>query len=140
MKNISKGILAAALILSLSLPATAKDLSKTAAAPATESTQITESRIVDNLLVGIKSQNSGLKLSSLYQMGNYDTEKSVIELMRILKDDPKDEARITAALSLYKLGDARGIYAVKRAAKFDESPRVRKMCENFYRQFIAAKV
>lgn len=139
MKNISKGIIATALILSLSLPVTAKDLSKTAATT-TEAAQITESRIVDNLLVGIKSENTGLKLSALFQMGNYDTEKSVIELMRILKDDPKDEARITAALSLYKLGDARGIYAVKRAAIFDESPRVRKMCENFYRQYITAKL
>ena len=139
MKSISKGIIAAALILSLTLPVTAKDLSKTTAAT-TDAAQITESRIVDNLLVGIKSENTGLKLSALFQMGNYDTEKSVIELMRILKDDPKDEARITAALSLYKLGDARGIYAVKRAAKFDESQRVRKMCENFYRQYVTAKL
>lgn len=137
MKNITNGIIAVALILTFSLPLTAKDLSKTSKVTPV---QFSQSRIVDNLLQGIKSGNNGLKLSSLYLMGDYDTEKSVIELMRTLKDDPKDEARITAALSLFKLGDARGLYAVKRAAEFDDSPRVRKMCENYYRQFLAAKI
>ena len=137
MKQLIKYAAALLLVLAVSSPLTAKSLS---AAVSSASTQITESRIVDNLLNGIKSHNEGLKLSSLYLMGNYDTEKSVIELMRTLKDDPKDEARITAALSLYKLGDARGIYAVKRAAEFDESARVRKMCENYYRQYLTVNL
>lgn len=136
MKTLFQYVTTVFVILSLALPISAKNLSNSASPSEPKSKSV----IVDNLLLGVKSQNEGLKLSALFQMGNYDTEKSVIELMRTLKDDPKDEARITAALSLYKLGDARGIYAVKRAAVFDESPRVRKMCEKFYQQSIAAKI
>lgn len=95
--------------------------------------------VVDNLLVGINSNNNGLKLSSLYEMGNYDEDKSVLELMRTLKSSKDETARITAALSLYKLKDARGIFAVKRAARFDDSERVRNLCDKFYRQFLSQK-
>ena len=134
MKNIISTIAIVVILLSASLPLSAKNLSTS-----TTTEKITNSRIVENLLVGLKSHNEGLKLSSLFYLGNYDTENSVIELMRTLKDDSKEEARITAALSLFKLGDARGIYAVKRAAVYDESARVRKMCDNYYREFITQK-
>lgn len=128
MKNIISWTSFFAIVFFLTLPLEAKVIS---ASPA----QISESVIVDNLLIGVNSGNEGLKLSSLFYLGNYDSEKSVIELLHILKDDLKDEARITAALSLYKLGDERGIFAIERAAIFDESPRVRKLCEKFYTQF-----
>ena len=130
MKNIISWTSFFVVVIFLTLPLKAKVNS---ASPA----QISESAIVDNLLLGVNSGNEGLKLSALFYLGNYDSEKSLIELLRTLKDDPRDEARITAALSLFKLGDVRGIFAIERAAIFDESPRVRKLCEKFYTQFSA---
>ncbi|MGD8777776.1 MAG: HEAT repeat domain-containing protein [Ignavibacteria bacterium] len=94
--------------------------------------------IVKNLEMGTKSDNFGLKVSSTYELGNYNTSRSIINLMRVLHDDKDVEARIAAALSLIKIGDARGVYAVKRAATFDESQRVRKLCSKFYSDFILA--
>lgn len=90
------------------------------------------SAIVENLLVGAESANDGLKISATFHLGEYKASKSVISLMRILHDDKNENARISAALALIKVGDARGIYAVKRAAVFDESARVKRMCEKFY--------
>jgi len=89
-------------------------------------------KIVDNLLVGLESGNEGLKLSSTFHLGEIKASKSVIALMRILHDDTNENARITAALALIKIGDARGIFQVKRASFFDESERVRRMCQKFY--------
>ncbi|MBU2492646.1 MAG: HEAT repeat domain-containing protein [Bacteroidetes bacterium] len=132
MKTLFKLTVLVLFLTFISIPINAKLL------PADSSVKVTKSRIVDNLLVGIKSQNEGLKLSSLFQLGNYAMDKAVIELMRTLKDDSKAEARITAALSLYKLGDPRGLFAIGRAAIFDESPRVRKMCEKYYQQSVLA--
>jgi hypothetical protein len=37
-----------------------------------------------------------------------------------------------AALSLFKIGDSRGIYAIKKSAESDESETVKKMCTIFY--------
>ena len=88
--------------------------------------------IIDNLIVGAESQNNGLKISSTFHLGEYKASKSVISLLKILHDDKNENARISAALALIKVGDLRGVYAVKRAAIFDESLRVKRMCEKFY--------
>jgi len=66
-------------------------------------------------------------------IGELQCQRSVIALLAILHDNPSEELRILAALSLYKLGDSRGIYAIKQAIKYDESNRVQRMCEIFYK-------
>lgn len=88
--------------------------------------------VVKSLLIGINSDNYGLRTSSAYVIGELNLSEAVIPLMRMLRNETNEEARIMAALSLYKIGDARGIFAVKQAIRFDESPRVRKMCERIY--------
>ena len=93
-----------------------------------------------NLMVGLESENFGLKTSSAFLLGEIHSSKAVIPLMKILRSDENEEARITAALALYKIGDARGIYAVKQAIRFDESERVRKLCSKFYIAFIIKEI
>ncbi len=85
-----------------------------------------------NLLEGIKSDNYGLRASATYILGELRSDKSVIALMGVLHNEKEEGGRIVAALALYKIGDARGLYAVKQAAKFDDSERVRRQCEKFY--------
>jgi hypothetical protein len=93
--------------------------------------------IVENLLVGINSDNEGLKSSSAYFLGELKSKEAVIPLLGILKGEENEELRIMAALSLTKIGDARGIYAVKQAIKFDKSERVRKVCSGFYQDYLS---
>ena len=81
---------------------------------------------------GINSDNLGLKAGCVYMVGEVECQKSVVCLLRILHSDAPEELRILAALSLYKIGDARGIYAIKQAIKYDGNKRVRRMCEIFY--------
>lgn len=89
-------------------------------------------QIEETLLAGVESSNKGLIVSSAQILGELNSDKAVIPLMKILHSNINDETKIAAALSLYKIGDARGIFAVKQAAKYDDSERVRKMCGNFY--------
>lgn len=91
---------------------------------------------IKSLTNGLNSDNIGLRTSSIYLLGELKADESVIELMRILRNDPYEEARILAALSLYKIGDARGINAIKQSIRFDESERVRKICQLFYQSFL----
>ncbi len=86
-----------------------------------------------NLLAGIESNNRGLFISSAQKLGDFKSEKAVLPLMKVLKSSSDEASRITAALSLSKIGNAKGLFAVKRAAEFDNSERVRNMCEKFYR-------
>ena len=85
-----------------------------------------------NLLIALNSNNYGLRTSAAQVLGDIKSEKAVIPLMRILKSSGDESLRIVAALSLYKIQNPRGLFAVRQAVKFDESVRVRKLCLNFY--------
>lgn len=87
---------------------------------------------IKTLLKGMDSDNRGLQAGCTYMLGELCCDRGVISLLDILHNNPSEELRILAALSLYKIGDSRGIYAIKQAIKFDESSRVSRLCEKFY--------
>jgi HEAT repeat protein len=101
--------------------------------------KLNEESIDQNYLEGLKSENLGLKISASYYLGERKSSEAVIPLMKILKSDKSPEARVTAALSLYKIGDERGIYAIKQAVEFDSNEWVKKMCKIFYQMYLTNK-
>ena len=98
--------------------------------------RITDADIDKNLIIGVESGNLGLKVSASYYLGERKSSRGVIPLMNTLHTDESVEARIMAALSLFKIGDERGIFAVKRAIEFDDNEQVRKMCAIFYQMYL----
>ena len=88
---------------------------------------------------GLNSDNLGLQAGCTYMVGELCCQRSVICLMKLLHNSSSEEVRILAALSLYKIGDSRGIYAIKQSIKFDESKRVKRMCEIFFKAYIQEK-
>lgn len=93
-------------------------------------------QIEDNLLVGISSDNLGLQVSCAYFLGEMQSDRAVIPLMRMLKSGNTEEQRIIAALSLAKIKSERGLFAIKQRIKFDDSERVQRICEIFYTNYI----
>lgn len=85
-----------------------------------------------NYISGINTENEGLQVSSAYYLGELKSDKAVIPLMRQLHESPHESVRIAAALSLLKIGDKRGIYAIYKSIEFDESENVRAACKRFY--------
>lgn len=96
--------------------------------------------IENNYIEGIKSDNQGLKVSAAYFLGEMKSSKAVIPLMRILREDNCDGARLAAALALVKIGDARGIYIVKKAVDFNDCEKVRKMAKHLYASYITGQL
>jgi len=92
----------------------------------------TKETCIKTLLMGLNSENRGLQAGCTYMLGELCCDRGVITLLDVLHNNPSEELRILAALSLYKIGDSRGIYAIKQAIKFDESSRVSRLCEKFY--------
>ncbi|MBA4407297.1 hypothetical protein C0389_08490 [bacterium] len=92
-----------------------------------------------NRLIGLASDNDGLKVSCAFNLGEMKSQKAVIPLIAMLRDGKTDEGRIIAALSLMKIGDTQGVYMVSRAAKFNDSGRVRYICEKFYNGYLIDK-
>lgn len=96
--------------------------------------KVTENAI-ESLMMGIKSDNFGLRTSSAYMLGELKCERGVIPLLRMLKSEEREDARIVAALALLKIGNLKGIFAIKQAVIYDDSDRVRRVCANFYNSF-----
>lgn len=96
----------------------------------------TKETCIETLLKGMDSDNRGLQAGCTYMLGELCCDRGVIPLLDVLHNNPTEELRILAALSLYKIGDSRGIYAIKQAIKFDESSRVSRLCEKFYSAYM----
>jgi HEAT repeat protein len=88
--------------------------------------------IEDNLFTGLASGNRGLKHSCALMLGQIKSDRAVIPLIEVLHNNPDPYVRIAAAWALCRIGDARGVYAVKTAVKFDESSRVQATCAWYY--------
>lgn len=94
---------------------------------------------VESLMMGLKSENLGLRNNSAYMIGELKLSKAVIPLLNILHTEKNEELRISAALALYKIGSPIAIHAVKQAIRFDDSERVSKLCASFYNEYLKNK-
>ena len=94
---------------------------------------------IKTLIQGINSDNPGLKAGCITMFGKLCCDRGVVTLLNILHNDPSEELRFLAGLSLYKINDSRGIYAIKQAIRFDKSERVRRLCEKFYKAYLQDK-
>ena len=103
-----------------------------------------KSVVVDNLTVGIESENAGLHTSAALVLsgliiGSYlessDASNALIPLLKLLDNGKTDEERIAAAFALYQLGNEIGIYRLRGIAVFDENEKVANICKNLYYTF-----
>ncbi len=92
-----------------------------------------------NRLIGLASDNDGLRISCAFNLGEMKSKKAVFKLMQMVREGKSEEERIIAALSLIKIGDPQGVYFVKQSAKFNNCERTRKMCEKFYNGYLLQK-
>lgn len=91
---------------------------------------------VNNLLVGIKSDNDGLRRSSIYMAGKYKIEKMVNVLSEMLEAENDANTRILIALSLYQIGSENVLPAVRKASLNDKDVKVKKICTEIYNALI----
>lgn len=95
------------------------------------------SLIEDNLLKGINSNNTGLVTSSAYFLGEMESDKAMIPLLRLAKNGSTEESRIIAGLSLYKIHSKIGMFRLKGLAESDDSELVRKTFVRIYNKYVS---
>ncbi len=103
---------------------------------ASDKNQSQYSTIEQNLLTGISSENQGLKLSSVYFLGEIKSDKAIIPLLEILHSSEQFSAKQVAALALYKINSERGMFAIKQAIKFEDHAQTKKICTVLYNQHL----
>jgi hypothetical protein len=95
------------------------------------------SRIEKNLLLGIKSNNTGLQTSSAYFLGEMKSDKAMIPLLKLVRNGETEESRIIAALSLYKIESKIGMYRLRGLAQTGKSELARKIFDRLYKIHVA---
>jgi hypothetical protein len=88
-----------------------------------------------NLIIGINSDNEGLSRSSIYYAGKDKIAEAVDALIEKIGKEKDPDTRILIALSLYQIGDLKGLEAVKEQTVNDSDQRVIKMSALIYDQF-----
>ncbi len=96
-------------------------------------------QVEENLLAGINSDNIGLQTSSAYFLGEMKSDRAMIPLLRLVKNGETEEARIIAALSLYKIESKIGMYRLKYLAETDESELARRVFGRIYQMYVFDK-
>ena len=96
-------------------------------------------QVEQNLLAGIKSGNIGLQTSSAYFLGEMKSDLAMIPLLRLVRNGETEEARIIAALSLYKIESNIGMYRLKYLAKTDESELAKRVFDIIYKKYVSDK-
>ncbi len=95
--------------------------------------------VCKNPLKGLQCPDEDIRLDCAFALGKIKSEKAIIPLMKLLREDPSDAVRIVAAQSLIEIGDPRGVFLVGRSAKFNNSERVRNLCDKFYSYYMISE-
>lgn len=129
MKNALGVAVAVALVAGIAGQALATD--KVQVTP-----RVNKELIAINLMNGLASDNKGVRENAAFILGEEKITRAIVPLMKMLRDSEEESSRIVAALSLCRMGEPRGVYAVRMAAKFDSSEKVRTLCAWFYNQYV----
>jgi hypothetical protein len=92
--------------------------------------------IEDNLLIGLNSDNDGLRYSCTLMLGDIKSSRAVIPLMKVLKQCENIKLKTTAAWALCNIGDARGTYAVKREVELNDCCKTKLVCAWYYEHMV----
>lgn len=91
---------------------------------------------IATLLDGIQSDNQGVRKSSIYMAGLYKIEETVDALIKGLKSEKDANIKVLIALSLYNIGDPKGMEAVKYLSENDQDTKVKRMSTALYNAFV----
>jgi HEAT repeat protein len=124
------GSIFVALLLAVITQATAQDMRK-------ELGDVQYKTAVKNGLMALKSPNDGLRRSAIYLLGTLQADDAVIPLMSVLHNSTDEKSRIATAWALSKIGNSVGTFAVKQAARFDDSKKVRLHAAWYYNLLVS---
>jgi len=91
---------------------------------------------LQNLEMGIQSENEGVRESAIYLAGQYrfiDTEDALIKQLKVEKDS---DIKVLIGLALFRMNSEKGMNELQRLALSDENPRVRRMSSAIYSEYL----
>ena len=105
-------------------------------------------RIESSLVMGLETNCACLQASAAQvirdlkaQVPDHSFSKSIIPLMRILKDENINvRVRQIAALALHEIGSGRGDFAIEREAQFSDHQQLRHLCRSLLNERVRERL
>jgi len=91
---------------------------------------------LQNLEMGIQSENDGVRESAIYLAGQYrfiDTEDALIKQLKVEK---KSDIKVLIGLALFRMSSEKGMNELQKLAAKDENSRVRRMSSAIYSEYL----
>ena len=92
---------------------------------------------LQNIIMGIHSENEGVRESSIYFAGKYrfiDTEDALISQLKVEEDS---DLKILIGLALFRMNSEKGMKELLTLAVKDEDSRVKRMSQAIYNEYYA---
>ena len=77
------------------------------------------------LIKALRAENLGRRVSAAHILGENKEVRAVKPLIRMLENDIKYSARVSAAVALAQIGDKKALSALKNSARNDKDGNVR---------------
>ena len=90
---------------------------------------------IENLKLGIKLDNEGVRKCCIYFVGKYKISELKEDLIDQFKKEENPRIRILIALSLYQLEDSESIELLKIFAEADQDQEVKRICAAIYNEY-----
>ncbi len=87
---------------------------------------VSNKAIEETLLIGLNSDNLGLKISSAYMLGEIKAINAISELTTFIKKVDNDKARLTAILALLKIASSESNVVLNQN---DGNLEISQLCE-----------
>ncbi|MBV6511191.1 MAG: hypothetical protein FMNOHCHN_00670 [Ignavibacteriaceae bacterium] len=94
-----------------------------------------EKLYVQNLIEGIRSENCGLRRSSVYMAGKYRITEVNDVLIEVMKTEKDPSTRILIALSICNIGEPSGMEAILNFSHNEKDPKAKRMFINIYQDY-----
>ena len=84
-------------------------------------------RAIENLAVGIQSENDGVRNCCIFFAGYYEFNELTGVLVKQLKREQNSDTKVMILLSLYRIGDKESIEAAKQLVRYDDDQVLKGM-------------
>lgn len=91
---------------------------------------------LQNLIMGIQSENDGVRESSIYLAGQYrfiDTEDALIKQLKV---ERRSDIKVLIGLALFRMNSEKGMNELQQAALRDKDQHVKSMSQAIYNEYL----
>lgn len=90
---------------------------------------------LDNIIMGIHSENEGVRKSAIYFAGKYKVKETAQDLIDQLSKEGNASIKILIALSLFEIDSKEGLEEVRKLSLNDNNQKVRRMAAFIYNEY-----